>query len=359
MPVEHEFLTRRGVLRAAGGLAVGGAMAGLAGCATKSGASASASTSASGAAKVTGPTMNLKFSMSPLLDSPEGRAATMVAQQLKEQSNGTLTMTVYPAYSLAPSDTVALQQLSTGALDMAAVSSWTPVITDGQVFELPYAFPTLANLRSALAGPPGKTVQASAPALGMQLLNWWVITWRNVFGDKPIHTPADFKGVKIRTQGTVALNTYYEAVGAKPESIASTEIYLALQTKQVDLVESSYQFCQQEKCYEVAKYASSDEHGISTLALLVSNKVWQQMSPSQQQLVAKLFNASVAPHDADSAKSLASIPGFLTQHGMQIITPPSLDPFREIAVGLYPKLVTSASQKKVLQQVQAMGFAKV
>jgi tripartite ATP-independent transporter DctP family solute receptor len=302
-----------------------------------------------------GPKMTLKLSQVQIADSPEGRSAVSVAKRVNELTNGSITIDVFPNSTLS-SDPQALQQLVSGALDIGVVSVWTNLVTDGHPFELPYAFANLDDIRRAFAGPPGQAVQKSAIAKGVHLLNWWVITYRNVYGDRPVRTPADLKGVKVRTQGTAALNAFYHAVGALPQTVASNETYLALQTKQVDLMESSYQFAQQQKHYEVAKYASSDQHGISTLALMISNKTWDKLSASQQHAIQQAFNESVAPHDQDSTTSLKSIPDFLKSKGM-IFNDVDLAPFRTIAKGLYPQLVTSDSEKNVLKLLQDMGFA--
>jgi tripartite ATP-independent transporter DctP family solute receptor len=348
--------SRRGLIGAGaaalGGVALGGLSFGLAGCSSNSNGSSASSGGGSGS----GPKLTLKMSQGQIADSPEGRAAVNVAKRVNQLTNGSITIHVFPNYTLTPSDPVAIQQLVTGALDIAVVSTWTNLVTDGRPFELPYAFTDLGDIRKAFAGPPGQSVQQSAVKLGVHLLNWWVITWRDIYGDKPIHNPGDLKGVKIRTQGTQALNSFYQAVGALPQTVASNETYLALQTKQVDLMESSYQFAQQQKHYEVAKYGSSDQHGISTLGLLVSNKTWGKMSASQQKAVQQAFDESVQPHDDDSTQSLKSIPDFLESKGMKINSV-DLAPFQAIAKGLYSKLVSGASQQNVLGQIKAMGFA--
>lgn len=343
-PNGSHLWTRRGFL-GTGALALGGAA--LAACAPQR---KQASGSSSG-----GPKITLKLSQVQIADSPEGRAAVNVAKRVNELTGGSVTIDVFPNSTLS-SDPQAVQQLVSGALDIGVVSIWTNLATDGHPFELPYAFSTLDDIRKAFAGPPGQAVKQSAIAKGVHILDWWVITYRNVYGDRPIHAPADFKGVKIRTQGTTALNAFYQAVGALPQTVASNETYLALQTKQVNMMESSYQFAQQQKHYEVAKYASSDQHGISTLALMISNKTWDKLTTQQQQALQQAFSESVAPHDQDSTDSLKSIPDFLTSKGMTI-NDVDLAPFQAIAKGLYPQLVTTDSEKNVLKLLQDMGYA--
>jgi len=302
--------------------------------------------------------VTLKFSMSGLADSGEGVAAVWIAMRLSQLTKGQVGMLVYPNYTIAPSDTVELQQLVLGALDIAAVSSWTNAITPGLPFDLPYAFPTLGGLRKAFAGPPGKTVKAAADPLGYKLLDWWALTWRNVYGDRPVWTPADLKGVKIRTQGTKPLNAFFQAAGAFPQSIDSKEVYLALQTKQVNLVETSFQFCYQQKHYEVAKYGSAIHHAVSTWALLISNKTWEGLAPAYQNAVQQAFSESVAVHDKASVAYINALPKKLKALGMTINSPQNLKPFAQIAAGIYDNVVTTDAQKQVLSQIQAMGFAK-
>jgi len=298
----------------------------------------------------------LKFSMSAAADSAEGRAAVRLASRISHLTKGQVGMRVYPNFTLAASDADQIQQLIVGALDIAAVSIWTNLATAGAAFDLPYAFSTLGQVRAAFAGPPGNTVQASASALGVKILEWWTLTWRNLYGSKPIYTPNDLKGVKIRTQGTKVLNAFFAACGAFPQSIDSKEVYLALQTKQIDLVESSFQYCLQQKHYEYAKYGSADHHGISTWALAISNKTWDKLTPPHQKAVQQAFSESIAPHDADSTKYVATLVPQLKQDGMKINTP-NRKPFAQIAKQIYPTVITSDEQKQVLSQLQAMGFA--
>jgi tripartite ATP-independent transporter DctP family solute receptor len=305
----------------------------------------------------TGKKLTLKLSQAQTADSPEGRAAIAVAKRINHLTDGEVGMHVFPTYTLAPSDQVAIQQLATGALDAAVVGAWTNMLPAGQPFDLPYAFSSLDQIREAFAGEPGKTVKGTAPDVGVQLMNWWVITWRNIYGDKTIKTPDDLKGVKIRTQGTKSLNAFFTAVGAQPQSVDSAEVYLAMQTHQVDLIESSYQYAMQQKHYEVAKKASSDQHGISSLALVVSTKTWKKLDSDQQKAVQQAFDESIKTHDADSTKSLAGVEDFLKGKGMTFADDLDLAPFKQIAQGLYPQLVTDATQKQVLQQLQDMGAA--
>jgi tripartite ATP-independent transporter DctP family solute receptor len=301
--------------------------------------------------------MTLKLSQLQVATNPEGQAGAALADEIEKQTDGQISVHVFPNGTLASSNNVALQQLATGALDMAVVGGWNALLTAGLPFDLAYAFDSFQQVRDCLAGPPGQTVLATADDKGVHVLGFWVIgAWRDLYGGKVINTPDDLKGVKVRTQGLKVLDEFYKKVGAFPQSIASQETYLALQTHQVDLIESSYQFCQQTKEYEVSKYGSSDHHGNSTLAVMVSKKLWDSLTPQNQAALQKAFDIGQPVHAANSDKTLSTIVSFLEGKGMKV-NDVDRAPFVTLAKSQYDDLLTDPTQKKVLQQLQAMGAA--
>lgn len=336
--------TRRNFLGTSA-LAAGGALA-LAAC---------GSNTARSAAKSSSSPITLKYSNGQTLDNPITIEAMDCAKRIHEMTNGEVTMDVYANYTLAPSDTVALQQLASGSLDMANVSSWSSLITPGNVMYLPYVFTSLDLYRKAFAGKPGDILKGVAPAHGVQIMGWYVISFRELYGNRVIDNFDDLKGAKIRTEGDAPTNAFYTAAGADPVTISSTEVYLALETKEVDLVESSFDFCYEEKQYEVSKYGSSDNHGVSANVQMMSSRTYERLSSKNRDIIFQVFNESVPKYTALDTVFLTKIDSSLEAYGMKLNNIPDLTPFYQTAKRLYPQFITTATDKKLFKAIQAMG----
>jgi tripartite ATP-independent transporter DctP family solute receptor len=157
--------------------------------------------------------------------------------------------------------------------------------------------------------------------------------WDNGFrqitaSTKPINTPADMKGFKIRVPVSPLWTSMFKALDAAPASINFAEVYSALQTKIVDGQENPLAIIATAKLYEVQKYCSMSNHMWDGFWFLANKKAWDRLPKDLQPIVAKHINAAGVKERADVAELNASLQKDLASKGM-VFNSPDMNAFRD------------------------------
>jgi tripartite ATP-independent transporter DctP family solute receptor len=226
-----------------------------------------------------------------------------------------------------------------GELD--AVSAGYPdmsyIIPELKLIGAPYVISNYDHLRAVIKSPYGKKMDIKFQEKGIRVLDVWYEGARHTTANKPINSIDDMKGLKLRTPNVPFLIAYAKAVGATPAPVAFAEVYLALQTKQVDAQENPLPTIESAKLYEVQKHIALTGHFIASSAMLLSEKTWAKLTPEQRQwasdatLVGGKFASQMV---AEKEKSL--IDGFKAR-GIAF-TQPDTTPFRAAMKGYYDEL---------------------
>ena len=240
-----------------------------------------------------------------------------VKKKLEELSKGSMTLRIFPNSQLGDFKAM-VAQVQAGELD--AVSAGYPdmsyIIPELKLIGAPYVIANYDHLKAVVKGPYGKKMDAKFQEKGIRVLDVWYEGARHTTANKPINSIDDMKGLKLRTPNVPFLIAYAKAVGATPAPVAFAEVYLALQTKQVDALTG---------------------HFIASSAMLLSEKTWAKLTPEQRNWVteATLVGGKFASQMvADKEKSL--IDGFKAR-GITF-TQPDTAPFRAAMKGYYDEL---------------------
>ncbi|MDB5920536.1 MAG: C4-dicarboxylate transporter, partial [Massilia sp.] len=178
----------------------------------------------------------IKFSHVVATDTPKGQAAERFKQLAEKSTGGRVKVELYPNSQLYK-DKEELEALQLGAVQMLAPSlaKFGPLgAKEFEVFDLPYIFPNKAALYAVTEGPIGKSLLQKLEPKGITGLAFWDNGFKVMSANKPMHTPADFKGLKMRIQSSKVLDAQMRALGANPQVLAFSEVYQALQTGVVD-----------------------------------------------------------------------------------------------------------------------------
>lgn len=161
------------------------------------------------------------------------------------------------------------------------------------VFSLPYVFRNEDHFWNVLTSPLGKSLLLMSEKAGLRGLCYYDSGSRNFYTiDKPIRTPDDLKGVKIRVLKSPTAMDMVEVMGGSPAPIPWGELYTALQQKMVDGAENNPPSFYTNRHFEVCKYFSFDEHTRIPDILLMSEKVWNSLTPQVQQWVQEAADES-------------------------------------------------------------------
>ncbi len=191
------------------------------------------------------------------------------------------------------------------------------------VTDIPYLFPSGAVAWQVLDGPFGqKLSKMLLEQTGMRNLAFSEVGFRNFTNDvRPIHSPEDMKGLKIRVMETPLFVTMVKSLGANPTPIAWPEVYTALQTGVVDGEENPVSTILFAKFAEVQKYLTLDGHVYGVDWFLINDKFFQSLSPDLQYII--LDSAQVSAGVGRGVQQLLSAGGMaqLADAGMQIYAP--------------------------------------
>jgi tripartite ATP-independent transporter DctP family solute receptor len=221
---------------------------------------------------------------------------------IKEQSNGRLDITLY-TNSVLGQDTAMLSQTIAGALEMyfLPIDLLAPKNPACGIFGVGYAFLNYDNIWKAMDGDLGNHLRDLSHQIGFQVVhNCCDHGFREITNKtKPIETPADLKGFKIRLPVAPYLIALFQHLGASPTPINFGEVYSALQTGVVDGQENPLVLIDTAKLYEVQKYCSLTNHVWAGIHYSFGNAAWQRLPSDLQQLADKEFNAKALLERAD------------------------------------------------------------
>jgi C4-dicarboxylate-binding protein DctP len=218
----------------------------------------------------------IKFSHVVALDTPKGKAAEYFKKLANERTKGKVKVEVY-ANSTLYKDKEEMESLQLGAVQMLAPSlaKFGPLgVKEFEAFDLPFLFDSYADLHKITQGPVGQGLLKKLEAKGITGLAYWDNGFKDMSANKPLRTPADFRGLKMRIQSSKVLDQQMRDLGAIPQVMAFSEVYQALQTGVVDGTENPPSNLYTQKMHEVQKYLTISDHGYLGYAVIVNKKFW-------------------------------------------------------------------------------------
>ena len=218
----------------------------------------------------------IKFSHVVANDTPKGKGADRFKELAEKATNGRVKVEVYPNSTLYK-DKEEMEALQMGVVQMLAPSlaKFAPLgVKEFEVFDLPYIFPSKDVLYRVTEGPVGRELFKKLEPKGIVGLAYWDNGFKVMSSNKPMHAPADLKGMKMRIQSSKVLDAQMRALGASPQAMAFSEVYRALQDGTVDGTENPPSNLYTQKMHEVQKHVTISNHGYLGYAVIVNKKFW-------------------------------------------------------------------------------------
>lgn len=218
----------------------------------------------------------IKFSHVVAVDTPKGKAAEYFKKVAEEKAKGKVKVEVYPNSQLYK-DKEEMEALQLGAVQMLAPSlaKFGPLgVKEFEAFDLPYIFDGYEDLHKITQGPIGASLLKKLEAKGIYGLAFWDNGFKSFSAKKPLRTPADYRGLKMRIQSSKVLEEEIRALGGLPQVMAFSEVYQALDTGVVDGTENPPSNMYTQKMHEVQPHMTVTEHGYLGYAVLVNKKFW-------------------------------------------------------------------------------------
>lgn len=271
---------------------------------------------------------------------PMNIRAKEAAEKIKEETKGRFELQIFPSSQLG-SDTDTLGQIRNGAVDFFTLSGLilSTFVPAAAINGVGFAFPNYDTVWKAMDGGLGAFVREEI-AKSRQIVAFDKI-WDNGFrqtttSTKPILTPADFDGMKLRVPPAPLWTSMFKAFGSAPTTINFNETYTALQSKVVDGQENPLAIIETAKLYEVQQFCSMTNHMWDGFWFLANRRNWEALPKDIQEIVTRNINAAALAERADVAKMTTGLRETLAGRGMKFndVDPA---PFREKlkAAGFY------------------------
>jgi tripartite ATP-independent transporter DctP family solute receptor len=248
----------------------------------------------------------LKFANNLPITHPLNVRAREAADAIRKETGGRVDIQIFPSNQLG-SDTDMLSQVRSGAIDFMTLSGLilSTLVPLAAVNGIGFAFNDYQQVWPAMDGDLGAFIRGAIEKANLHPMEK---IWDNGFrqitsSSKPVATPADLKGFKIRVPVSPLWTSLFKAFGAAPASINFAETYSALQTHIVDGEENPLAVIQTAKLYEVQKYCSQTNHMWDGFWFLAGGKTWARLPKDVQAVVARHINAA-ALNERDDIRRL-------------------------------------------------------
>jgi len=264
------------------------------------------------------------------LSHPLNARLKEAADRIREASGGRLDIQIFPNSQLG-GDTDMLSQVRSGALEFFTLSGLilSTLVPIASINGIGFAFKDYDQVWKAMDGDLGHYVRQAIAKVGLVAFDkMWDNGYREITSAaKPILTPEDLVGFKIRVPVSPLWTSMFRAFGSAPASINFAEVYSALQTKIVEGQENPLAIIQSGKLYEVQKYCSMTNHMWDGFHFLANAQAFADLPKNLQELVQEHFNKSALDERADVAKLNASLREELSGKGLNFVDPDP-QPFR-------------------------------
>jgi len=271
----------------------------------------------------------IKLGVATKPGSAQNIAAEKFKELLEQRSNKKFEVKIYHSASLG-NETEILQQIQMNTIQMGVITggpfdTFDPI---SRVINYPFLFKDNAQADKILDGPLGAQVLKSLESSGFKGLSFSENGFRNLTNDKrPVKTPDDIKGLKIRVMASAIHKAIWTALGANPTPMP-WPIYTELEQKVIDGQENPLWVMEVYKFYEIQKYMSLTRHVYSYHIDVASLKWWKTLNKKDQNMIQKAMVEAAVFQRADNRSKDADRLKLLKEKGMQIVENPDVAAFR-------------------------------
>jgi C4-dicarboxylate-binding protein DctP len=300
----------------------------------------------------------IKFSHVVANDTPKGKGALRFKELAEKATDGRVKVEVYPNSTLYK-DKEEMEALQLGSVQMLAPSlaKFGPLgVKEFEAFDMPFIFADKQALYRVTNGPVGKWFFSKLDSKGVRGLAYWDNGFKDMTANKPLHTPADFRGLKMRIQSSKVLDAQFRALGANPQVMAFSEVYQAMQTGVVDGNENTPSNIYTQKMHEVQKDMTISNHGYIGYAVIVNKKFWDGLPADVRtkldgaMLEATKYANDIAQEENDKAVEAIKAAGKTTVY---TLTPAEREAWRKAMAPVYKQMESRVGKDTLAAMAKA------
>ncbi|WP_137179539.1 TRAP transporter substrate-binding protein [Roseomonas sp. AR75] len=289
-------------------------------------------------------------------DYPNGRGMDRFGELVQQRTNNRIRMRTYHSAQLGQQDE-AIQQMRLGSIDFANfnLSPFNNLAPSTQVVTLPFLFRNVAHMQAAIDGVAGQEIAKDLEAIGIIALAWYDAGARSLYTVRPVRTPADVRGMKIRVQTSDLWIDLMRAMGANPTPLPFGEVFTSLQSGVIDGAENNWPSYESTRHFEVARFYTTTEHSNVPEVLAVGVQRWRRLSPQDQAILRDAARESATLQRQLWAEREQTSRRRVEQAGVTVIEITDRSPWAQLMEPVYQKYTGSNPRLSgLVQSIRAL-----
>ncbi|MBI4587349.1 MAG: TRAP transporter substrate-binding protein [Candidatus Rokubacteria bacterium] len=292
--------------------------------------------------------IKIRFAGNLPQENSNSRAMEVFKTEVERLSKGALLVETYPAMQLGGAKDN-LDQVKTGTLQAAYLSTafMTGFVPKLGVYNLPFIFKDRETAFKVLDGPIGKELEREMERAGFKNLGFWENGWRHMTNSKrPITTPEDLSGLKIRLQNNSVHLRTFKLLGANPVPMDIKEVYSAMQQGVIDGHENPFCNTLNLKFYEVQKYLSVSGHFYDLMGAIMNKRFYDGLPKDKQDGIDRAARTATEFQRKRAVEDDLKCLDALKQRGMQVnaMSAAALAKFRDMTLPVYKEFEKELSK---------------
>ena len=273
---------------------------------------------------------------------------------LNEKSGGKLQIKVFPDGQLGSErEVLELLQIGSIAITKVSASALSNFAPEYQLTVVPYLFRDEAHLWRNLDGEVGEQLLASGSEYLLRGLCFYDAGARSFYTlEKPINSPDDLAGLKLRVQNDQMSVSMANTLGASATPMAFSELYTALQQNVVDGAENNIPSFVTSNHFEVCKYYTFDEHTMIPDVVIIGTKFWDTLSEQEREWLMAASKESVVRQKVYWKETIAEQMEMLKKNGVKFFYPDK-KPFQIKSKPVMENLMKDPIMKELIDKINA------
>jgi TRAP-type transport system periplasmic protein len=256
-------------------------------------------------------------------DSPWHFGMVRFAALVDKKSGGTLKIRIFPNGQLSQNNirtTIELLQANSVNCALFPPGAYVPFDPRFSIFDMPFLFKDRVQTFKVLDGPTGDKTLDMLAEKGIKGLAYWDHSYRQLTNSKrPIRTPEDLRGLRIRMPPGPVVSSIFKVLGATGTSTPMGELYMALQQKMVDGQENPYGTIYRRNFYEVQKYVTEWNYQFQPLFIAMNLSFFKGLSPEHQKILVAAAKEAAPYQRKLSANEDTEMKKGLVDKGMELV----------------------------------------
>ncbi|WP_159346572.1 TRAP transporter substrate-binding protein [Roseomonas harenae] len=286
-------------------------------------------------------------------DYPVSRGMDRFTELVAQRTNNRIRMRTFHSAQLGQQDE-AIQQMRIGSIDFAEfnMSGLNNIVPSTQVFTLPFIFRDVAHQHAVVDGPIGDAVGEDLAKAGFVVLAWYDAGARSMYARRPIRTPEDMRGLKVRVQTSDLWIDIMRALGANATPLPFGEVYTSLQSGVIDAAENNWPSYESTRHFEVARYFTTTEHSNVPEILAVSRQRWQRLNAADRELLRTAARESATYQRELWAERERTSRDKVVAGGAQVIEITDRAPWSRLMEPLYTKYASEPRMAELVRRIR-------